>query len=213
MNITWLGQACFKIQGKDATIIIDPFDANIGLKVPRLAGDLLLITHDHNDHNNRKGVGGDPFIIDGPGEYEVRNVFVYGVPGFHDTKQGSDTGVVTMYAIEFEGLTVAHLGDIGTPELTPKQLEKLEDVDILMIPIGGVYTVDAKGAAKIISQIEPRIVIPMHYYIPGLKTPKRLETEDAFRREMGSKTEVIDTLRITKKDIPQEETRVIFLKP
>ncbi|MFC1687186.1 MBL fold metallo-hydrolase [Patescibacteria group bacterium] len=212
MIITWLGQACFKIQGKETTIVIDPYE-NIGLKLPRLSANLLCITHSHHDHAYRKGVSGDPYIIDGPGEYEVKKVFVYGVAGYHDTKQGAERGVVTMYRIDFEDLTLAHLGDLGTSELTPEQLEKLEDVDILMLPIGGVYTIDAQGASKIISQIEPRIVIPMHYQIPGLKLPKKIDTSDKFRKEMGSKAEEMDKFRVTKRDIPQEETKIIFLKP
>ncbi len=212
MLITWLGQACFKIEGKETTIVIDPYE-DIGLKLSKLTAQLLLITHDHHDHANRKAVSGDPFVIAGPGEYEIRNVFVYGIAGYHDTSQGAERGMITMYTIEYEGMTLAHLGDLGTAELTPEQMEKLEDVDILMIPIGGEYTIDAKGAAKIISHIEPRIVIPMHYYIPGLKTGKKLDDEQKFRREMGAKTEVMDKLRMTSKDIPQEETRIIFLKP
>lgn len=213
MTITWLGQACFKIEGKDTTIVIDPYDASIGLKLPKLTAQILLITHGHRDHANRAGVSGSPFVIEGPGEYEVRNVFVYGVPGFHDTEQGASRGMITMYAVEFEGLTIAHLSDLGTTELTPEQLDKLEDVDILMIPVGGVYTIDAKGAAKVISQIEPRIVVPMHYHIPGLKLPKPIENSEKFRKELGVKTELLDKLRITQRDIPQEETRVIELKP
>lgn len=212
MLITWLGQACFKIEGKDTTIVIDPY-ADIGLRLPKLTAQVLLITHDHHDHANRAGVSGSPYIIEGPGEYESRNVFVYGIPGFHDTSEGAERGMVTMYTIEYEGLTIAHLGDLGTPDLTAEQKEKLDDVDILMIPIGGTFTIDAKGASKVISQIEPRIVIPMHYQIPGLKLSKKIEDEEKFRREMGAKTEVMDKLRITTKDIPQEETRIIFLKP
>ncbi len=213
MIITWLGQACFRIQGKDSTIVIDPFDTSIGLKLPKLSADLLLITHDHYDHANRSAIAGSPFIIDGPGEYEVRNIFIYGVQGYHDSSHGADRGMVTMYSIEYEGLTIAHLADLGTSELTQEQLEKLEDVDILMIPVGDIYTIDAKGASKVISQIEPRIVIPMHYQIPGLKLGKKLDDGEKFRREMGAKAETMDKLRITSKEVPQEETRIIFLKP
>src|SRR3990167_7128783 len=212
MIITWLGQACFKIQAKDVTIVIDPYE-NIGLKLPRVTADLLLITHGHDDHANRKGVTGTPFVIDGPGEYEIKKVFVYGVSGYHDEDQGKSRGLVTMYRIECEGLTVAHLGDIGTSDLTQEQLEKLEDVDILMIPVGGVYTVDAKGAAKIVNHLEPRIVIPMHYQIQGLTLQKKLDTIDGFRKEMGGKGEILDKFRVMKRDVPQEDMQVVYLKP
>lgn len=209
MIITWLGQSAFKIEDKDITLAIDPHDKT-GLKMPKFQADILLITHDHDDHNNIKAIKGDPFVIDGAGEYEVKNVFVYGLRAWHDNKEGADRGRITLYLIEYGGIKIAHLSDIGQDNLTQRQLEKLEGVDILLIPVGGIYTINGTGAVKIISQIQPRIIIPMHYKIPGLKL--KLEPVDKFLKEFGvTSPEKMDKLKINKKDLPQEETKVIIL--
>jgi len=210
MTIFWLGQGAFKIIDKEVIIAIDPYD-KIGIKMSRFQADILLITHDHADHNFREAIKGEPFIIDSQGEYEVKNVFVYGLPAFHDNKQGAERGKITIYIIELEGMKIAHLGDLGQESLTEEQLEELEGVDILLIPVGGTYTIDGAEAVKIINQIQPRIVIPMHYKIPGL-TESKLESVEKFLKEFGvAKVEKADKLKISKKDLPQEETRVIVL--
>jgi len=209
MYITWLGQSCFKIQGKEVTIVTDPHEPSLGLKLPRMNADIVTVSHDHYDHNNSGAISGHPIVINTPGEYEVKKVFIYGIPSWHDDKQGAERGNNTIYLFEFEELKIAHLGDLGCA-LTDEQLEKLEGADILMIPVGGVYTLNAKGAAQVISQIEPRIVIPMHYKVPGLKV--NIDGVDKFSRELGAKkAESIDKLRIIKRDLPAEETKIIIL--
>jgi len=211
MTITWLGHSCFKIEDKEVRVITDPFDASVGLKVPRLETDIVTISHDHQDHNNLEAIKGNSFIIRGPGEYEVKNVFVYGIPSYHDKSEGKERGTNTIYLIEMEDIKIAHLGDLGQSSLTNEQLESLDGVDILMIPIGGIYTINAKEAVDIINQIEPRIVIPMHYKVPGLKI--NLDGLDKFCKEIGiCKKEAIDKLRITKKDLPVEEMEVLTMK-
>jgi len=176
MIISWFGQSCFKIQGEKSTLVTDPFDKSFGLKVPRLAADVVTTSHDHKDHNNTKVVRGiaenQPFIIDGPGEYEVKNIFIYGVKAYHDNKEGQERGENIIYRIGIDGISIAHLGDLGHA-LKNGQIERLEGVDILMIPVGGIYTIDAKKETEVISQIEPRIEIPIHYHIKGMKTPKK----------------------------------------
>lgn len=210
MYITWLGQSCFKIQGKEVTIATDPYDPATGLKLSRMTADIVTVSHDHYDHNYVAAISGNPFVINTPGEYEVKRVFIYGIPSWHDNKEGEERGANTIFLFEFEELKIAHLGDLGH-SLSDEQLEKLEAVDILMIPVGGVYTLSAKEAAHVISQIEPRVVIPMHYKIPGLKV--NIDGLDKFSKEMGAKkAEPLDKLRITKKDLPAEETRIIILK-
>ena len=221
MQIFWQGQSCFQINttpGKNnqINIVIDPFDESVGFKVPNLQADIVLITHNHPDHNNAKAVKGPggqaPFLISNPGEYEIREVYVQGIPAWHDEVLGKERGPVTIYTIDTEDLRVCHLGDLGQKELTDEQLEKIGEVDILMIPVGGVYTITASDAVKIIAQIEPRIVIPMHYAIPGLKV--KLDGVDKFLKEMGVKSvEPQQKLLIKKKDLPQEETKVMLLKP
>ncbi|KPJ71809.1 hypothetical protein AMJ50_00570 [Parcubacteria bacterium DG_74_3] len=217
MKITWRGQSCFQIvtqgnkEGK-VNIVIDPFSEEIGLRVPKLEADILLITHQHSDHNNIKAVSGHPFLFEGPGEYEIKGIFIQGISGFHDESQGQERGVTTIYTIETEDLSVCHLGDLGQKELTTEQLEKIGDVDILMIPIGGKYTISAKEAIKILSQIEPKIIIPMHYLIPRLKT--KLAGLDEFLKTLGIKSvEPLNTLSIRKRNISEEEVKIIILKP
>jgi L-ascorbate metabolism protein UlaG (beta-lactamase superfamily) len=211
MTITWLGQSCFKIEDKEVRIITDPFEAAIGLKPPRVEADIVTISHDHTDHNNLEAIKGSPFVIKGPGEYEVKSVFVYGIPSFHDKSEGRERGANTLYLIEMEDIKIAHLGDLGQSSLTDEQLESLDGVDILLVPVGGVYTINAKEAVDIINQIEPRIVIPMHYKVPGLKIG--LDGLDKFCKEIGiCKKEAVEKLKISKKDLPVEEMDVITMK-
>jgi L-ascorbate metabolism protein UlaG (beta-lactamase superfamily) len=217
MQIIWQGQSCFQMissQGKNhqVNIVIDPFDESLGLRVPKLEADILLVTHQHHDHNNVKAVAGNPFLIEGPGEYEIKEVFIQGIPSWHDDKQGKERGQNTIYTIETEEIRLCHLGDLGQKELTSEQIEKIGEVDILMIPIGGVYTISAKEAVKIMSQIEPNIILPMHYQIPKLKL--KLDGLDKFLKTMGIKSITpLAKLSIKKKDISPEEAKIIVLKP
>jgi len=128
--------------------VIDPYDEKIGLKLPNLSADIVLVTHNHSDHNNVAGVKGTPFVIDGPGEYEVKEVFINGISSFHDDKEGKERGLNTIYVIEAEDLRFCHLGDLGQKQLTDEQLEKIDGIDVLMIPVGGEYTIDSSSAQK-----------------------------------------------------------------
>jgi L-ascorbate metabolism protein UlaG (beta-lactamase superfamily) len=217
MNIVWHGHAFFQImtarsKEEKLTLAIDPFSEEVGLKAPSVEADILLVSHDHYDHNNLKAIKGRPFLIQGPGEYEIKEVFIQGIAAYHDKSQGKERGRVTIYTIETEGARLCHLGDFGQKELTSEQIEKIGDCDILMIPVGGVYTISGPEAAKIISQIEPKIVIPMHYQLPKLKL--KLESLDKFLKAMGQKgTLPQPKLSLKAKDLPQEETKIIVLKP
>ena len=217
MQIFWHGQSCFQIisnqrKNGQVNIVIDPYSEDIGLKVPKLEADVLLVSHQHHDHNNVKAVGGNPFLIQWPGEYEIKEVFVQGIPAFHDSSSGKERGTNTIYTIEAEDLKLCHLGDLGQKELTPEQIEKIGGVDILMIPVGGVFTISAKEAVKIMSQIEPSIIIPMHYQLPKLRI--KLDGIDKFFKVMGiKKLESLPKLSIKKKDISPEEARIIVLNP
>jgi len=217
MQIFWHGQSCFQIisnqrKNGQVNIVIDPYSEDFGLKVPKLEADVLLVSHQHHDHNNVKAVGGNPFLIQGPGEYEIKEVFVQGIPAFHDSSSGKERGTNTIYTIEAEDLKLCHLGDLGQKELTPEQIEKIGGVDILMIPVGGVFTISAKEAVKIMSQIEPSIIIPMHYQLPKLRI--KLDGIDKFFKVMGiKKLESLPKLSIKKKDISPEEARIIVLNP
>lgn len=217
MNIIWHGQSYFEIIVKnsingDVKIAIDPYGEDLGIKPPKTEAHILLITHQHQDHNNKAVIKGQPFVIENPGEYEIKGVFVRGIPGFHDNQKGKERGSIVIYTIGAEDIKICHLGDLGQKELSSEQLEEISEVDILMIPVGGNYTIDAKDATEIVSQIEPRIVIPMHYKIPGLKLD--IDGVEKFLKVMGIEgLEVLPKFKISAKDLPQEETEVVVLQP
>jgi L-ascorbate metabolism protein UlaG (beta-lactamase superfamily) len=201
-------------KGKDSQVklVVDPYGEATGLSLPSMEADVVLVTHDHEDHNNKKAVKGEPFVIVNPGEYEVKGVFIQGIPSFHDDVLGKERGQNTIYTLEGEGIKVCHLGDFGQKELTPQQLESIGDVDILLIPVGGVYTINGKEAQKVISQLEPKIVIPMHYALPKLKY--KLNPVDDFLHTMGAKkVEAQEKLVVKEKDLAQdrEETEIVVL--
>jgi len=225
MQIIWKGQSCFQIitnrtknnlgdngrNNNQVNIVIDPYGETTGLRVPKLEADILLVTHDHPDHNNIKAVSGNYFLILGAGEYEIKDVFIQGIPAFHDPACKTGKGEVTIYTIESEEIRICHLADLGQKELTEDQVEKIGNIDILMIPVGGVYTISSKEATKIISQIEPKIVIPMHYHIPKLKI--KLEGLEKFLKAMGVKSpETLNKLTIKKKDLPEEGMEIKVLR-
>jgi len=210
MTITWYGQSCFKIQGKEIILITDPYDKSIGLRPPYIHAGIVTVSHPHDDHNNVKAIKGQPFVIDGPGEYETKGVEVLGIQTFHDKKEGKERGLNTVYVIRMNEISICHLGDLGHL-LLDKQIEDINGVDILLIPVGGVYTINALEAVKVIDSLEPKIVIPMHYKIPKLTMD--LHKIDKFCIELGiSKANVEEKLVIKKKDLPQEETKVVLLK-
>jgi len=217
MNISWYGHSCFQCQfninGENVSFVVDPYNPNIGLKMPSLNADFALVTHQHEDHNYVEALKltGEKTVIDSPGEYEIKNVFVQGLASFHDDNQGKDRGQNVIYKIKGEGITLAHLGDLGC-DLNSEQLEALENVDILMIPVGGNYSLDAKKAAHLIKQLDPKIVIPMHYKIPGLDMD--IEDLQPFAKEMGLGEYVVETsLKISASQLVNENVIVKILKP
>ncbi|MFH1769887.1 MAG: MBL fold metallo-hydrolase [Parcubacteria group bacterium] len=204
MVISWYGQACFRFESKDVRILIDPFSKDIGLRPPRLNDNIYLVTHDHYDHNSVEGVSPESFVIRGPGEYERDGAQIVGVNSFHDNEKGAKRGLNTIYVIKFEQITICHMGDFGQYELDDEQLDKIGNIDILMIPVGGTYTIDGKEAVSIVKQIEPKIIVPMHYSVKDLNI--KLDNEKTFIKELGIKPESVDQLRISKKALPQDET-------
>lgn len=222
MTITWYGQSCFKIETRETILAIDPFSRDIGLAPPRFHADLVLVTHQHHDHNNisaisprlpkdeANGSKKELMAIDGPGEYEIRGLAITGIPTFHDSRQGQDRGPNTVFRIEAEGMVFVHLGDFGESAPREETLDAIGNTDILAVPVGGTYTIDGAAAAKVVNKIEPRIVIPMHYALPGLKA--KLAPLENFLKEYGTPgLERLDKLIVKKKDLP-EEVRVVVLK-
>ena len=209
MDITHLGHSSFKIKGKKAVVVTDPYEESIGLKFPKTTADILTISHNHRDHNATNLVDGELFIVDGPGEYEIKGVKITGIPSFHDTKEGGERGKNIIFNVKIDGLWICHLGDLGQNELTNGQMERVNSVDILFVPVGGVYTIDTTVASKIVSELEPKIVIPMHYHEEGSNL--KLEPAEKFLKEMGAeKAPASDKLTISKEKLP-EELAVVLL--
>jgi L-ascorbate metabolism protein UlaG (beta-lactamase superfamily) len=211
MIIQYFGQSYFKIETKNKIIAIDPFSEKIlGIKPARFKADILLITHAHEDHNNKNAILGEPFVLEGPGEIEKEGIIIEGLPSYHDNHLGHDRGFNTIYKIQSEDLTICHLGDLGEKMLKEETLEKLSEIDILLVPVGGIYTINAEEAIGIINQIEPKIVIPMHYRLNNLKL--KLDPLDKFLKAFGKKPEELDKLVIRRTQLPLE-TKLIILKP
>ncbi|MFC1621795.1 MBL fold metallo-hydrolase [Patescibacteria group bacterium] len=216
MEITYIGHACFRIKGKDTTVVIDPYDpTKVGFKLPKLGADIVLTTHDHDDHGYVKGVSDYKLHIKTPGEYEMAGTYISGFSTKHDTKNGVDRGDNTIYFIEIDGFNLLHLGDLGH-ELSKETMERLPDIDILMIPVGGTYTINANTATKVISSIEPKAVIPMHYQTEDLKLSKKLDGIKVFLEAMGEENGIkeVESLKVSRDiDLPSEEMGVFVLKP
>jgi len=217
MEIIFHGQSFFEISlknndSKQVNIAIDPFGDEIGLKPPKAEADILLLSHNHKDHSNTDIISGDYFLIDSLGEFEVKGVLVQGIAAFHDNTQGKDRGSVVIFKIDAEGIKLCFLSDLGQDELSSEQVEEIGEVDVLFCPVGGNYTINAKGAAHIISQIEPRLVIPMHYFLPGLKA--ELESVEKFLKQMGDENpEKTKKLKVNLKTLPLDETKILVLEP
>ncbi|MBI5876129.1 MAG: MBL fold metallo-hydrolase [Chloroflexi bacterium] len=209
MEITWYGHSCFRLRGKEGTVITDPFGKDCGYEWSRPRADLVTVSHAHDNHNAWSRVAGDPKVVHGPGEYEINNIFVTGIGSFHDNKKGAERGKNTIYLIEFEDLRICHLGDLGhTPN--DSQAEALADLDVLFVPVGGQSALSASQAAEVVSQLEPRVVIPMHYKTKAFEG--KLDGLDKFLKEMGLKTvEEHETLKITHSS-DDEETKLVVLK-
>lgn len=201
MEIVSLGHSSFKIIGKEISIITDPFDpAKAGMPFPKAEADVVTKSHDHSDHNNLKAVKGQFVCFDSPGEYEIKNSEIIGIDSFHDDKKGEERGRSTIFTYNVDGIKICHLGDLGE-SLSTEQLEKIDGVDVLMIPVGGRVTIDPKMAVKVISDIEPKIAIPMHFK-EGAFTD--FAAVDDFVKEIGKEPKKAERLKIQKKDLPEE---------
>jgi len=218
MTITWFGHSCFRIESKEGSVLIDPFSKDIGLKPPRVKDDLILVTHDHYDHNNVEGAPPQAMVITGPGEYEKQGIYVRGILSYHDKVEGKERGFNTIYVIKAEDMVICHMGDFGQAEFWGNQLDDIGDVDILMLPVGGKYTIDYKEAVETVGKIGPKIVIPMHYKIKDLRID--IDGVDKFIKELGLTPEKVDPstslgtgkYKIAKKNLPMEETKLIMFQ-
>lgn len=214
MVIKHLGHSSFRIRGSSGTVITDPFsEKSVGFRFPSTSSDIVTVSHQHEDHNCVNSVEGQPFVIDGPGEYEVKGIRIHGISTFHDNQRGVQRGKNVMYFFHIDGVSLLHCGDLGHA-LTEEHVDIVEEVDILFVPVGGVYTIDAKTAAEIVSRLGPRVTVPMHYNEKRLNQEvfgKLLRIED-FLSEMGQEdVKSQEKLVISKSKLP-EETEVVVLK-
>lgn len=218
MTITYHGHSCFKIKGARGTVVTDPYSAYIGFGMPTLSGDMVTVSHNHDDHNAYAEIKGTartakPFLINKPGEYEVGGISVFGIKTFHDGVQGTERGTNTVYKIFMDNLTVCHLGDLGH-ELTPDQIEDLGEIDVLLCPVGGHFTVNSEQAVKLIHSIEPSIVIPMHYRTDKHNSDVFADVQplESFLKEYGAETTPQKKLDITKQNLPEETELVLLME-
>ena len=214
MEIIYLGHSSFRLSNKNLSILTDPFDPEmVGLKFPKIQADYVTISHEHADHNNADLVEGAKRVFRGPGEYEVEGISFSGIQTFHDSNKGVDRGKNTVFAIDFDGIRIAHLGDLGH-KLTESQINALGDVDILMIPVGGYFTFELPEAVETTRAIEPKIVIPMHYQVPQMNTKlsEHIKPPDAFIAELGLKVEKMNKLTVKQGSFPIDEQAIVLLE-
>lgn len=210
MDITWLGHACFRLRGRDAVALTDPYARSLGLSLGRQSADIVTVSHDSSNHNAVEALDGQPRVVRGPGEYEVRGIIITGVATPGEREAGGKFGRNTAYAIEIDDLTICHLGDLGKT-LNAEQIEALKDPDVLLIPAGGLCTINPAEVAEVVSQLEPKLVVPMHYALPGVKLD--LEPLDKFCREMGvQEVRSQPKLAVTRGSLPDETTVLILEK-
>ena len=214
MEIRYFGHASFLIKTKTAKIVTDPFDPQmVGLKFPKVEAEIVTVSHNHQDHNRVDLVGGSPTVFDWPGEFEKMGVRIFGFKTYHDKEKGAKRGENIIFKIEAEGISVVHCGDLG---LVPDDgfLDRLGNVDILFLPVGGFYTIDASEAYELVKKIEPRIVIPMHYNHPKLNQQvfASLTPVEEFTKKFGiEKPELLPKL-VYKKEEEEGEMRVVVLE-
>lgn len=212
MEITWFGHSCFKLNERGAaTVITDPYDAQATGHVPlSISGEIVTISHNKPGHNHVAAIKGEPFVISGPGEYEIGGVFVTGIQTNGHSDSFDPTERNTMYIYDFDGVKVAHLG--GTNRVpNQSEVEELGNVHILLIPIGGTSTLNAVQAAEMVNLIEPNIVIPMHYMTES--SIIKLDPLNKFLKEMGlSNIEPVDSYKVTNPRNLPEETQVVVLE-
>lgn len=207
MEINWLGHSCFRLKGSHATVITDPYSPDLGYTISKATANIITVSHQHSGHSYISAISGEPKVVSGPGEYEVSGVLIIGMPSFHDEDKGEKKGKNTIYLMELDEITICHLGDLGH-SLSTSQAEELGNIDVLLIPIGGISTIDAAQAAEIVRQLEPKVVIPMHYKTEAVS--RNLAPVESFLNEMGIKELASQPkLNITKANLPL--TTQVFL--
>ncbi len=213
MKIQWLGHSSFKLtESTDRSVVIDPYSSEYGVTFPEVTADAVTISHSHNDHNAAYLVKGEPRILDRVGSFEVNGIHIYSVMSYHDEKKGSIRGKNLVFKFRMDGVEVCHLGDIGE-ELTPMLAELIGAVNVLLIPVGGNYTIDAEVAADYVEKLMPDVVIPMHYYEKDMDID--LDEVDVFLKQYDEENIIEvggDTVEFDRADFDGESTKIYLLE-
>ncbi|OGM08631.1 hypothetical protein A2159_03745 [Candidatus Woesebacteria bacterium RBG_13_34_9] len=212
MDITYLGHSSFRIKFREAYLVTDPYNPkSVGIKYSKTSSEIVTISHDHEDHNFTDLITDTRKIVDGPGEYEILGISIIGIGVYHDDKKGELRGRNIIYIIEADGLRLVHLGDLGH-RLSEDVIDQLGTVDVLMIPVGGFYTIGSSEATDIVRDIEPSITIPMHYKVEGINSEifGKLDTVDSFLKEIAITIEKVEKLSIKANELGDEQKVVVF---
>jgi L-ascorbate metabolism protein UlaG (beta-lactamase superfamily) len=208
MEITWYGRACFRLRGRDATVITDPCPPSTGFVAGKHDVDLLTISHDHPDHAYLRSITAG-LTLTRPGEYEFHDLLVTGVRTYHDGSGGTERGENVVFTAEVDGVHICHLGDLGHL-LTEEEIQEIGPVDVLLVPVGGNFTISPSEAAEVVAQFSPKLVIPMHYAVDGASTD--LQGPEKFLHEMAVTEPVRQPkAQVTSSSLP-EETQVVLLE-
>jgi L-ascorbate metabolism protein UlaG (beta-lactamase superfamily) len=215
VDLTWLGHACFRLRSRDVTILTDPFEgADWGYPPLAATANVVTISNEHPHHAGVAGVEGHPRVLRGPGEYEIGGALIWGVRTLrHTDAAGVRSPKNTAFIIQLEELTVCHLGDLAQSPLSPEELTHIKDADVLLVPVGGNCTINATQAAAIVAQIEPKLIVPMHYATDATRGHIVLDDVEPFCRELGATdASPRGRLNITPSSLPNEPT-VVLLEP
>ncbi len=210
LQIRWFGHACFRISSPSGVkVLTDPFDESVGYCLPDTFADVVTSSHDHFDHSNVSVVKGNPVILKGQGEYKDERVNIYSIETWHDTEHGAKRGRNQVFIIEVDGVRMVHMGDIGH-DLAPSQLNAIKPVDVLFVPCGGYYTIDAAGAKKLVEAARPKVVIPMHYKTETVRDWP-IATVDKFLEGFDNVVRLdCNQLELTPDELPEDTTIYVF---
>lgn len=212
MKIQWLGHSCFRLEeSTDSSVVTDPYRSYVGFDLPKVQADVVTVSHDHDDHNFVEGVGGNPVVLSETGSYEIKGLHISAFGTYHDEEEGKKRGGNLIFKFRIDGVDVCHMGDIGQ-ECTPDLAEAIGPVNVLLIPVGGTYTIDCEQAKEYVDRLMPDIVIPMHYKTRGHEFD--IDKVDGFLRQFED--EVVeyaesDTIEISRGQLDGDYTRVVVL--
>lgn len=213
MKVKWLGHATFLITSDEGTkIITDPYQPGVfGLDYGKIeeAADIVVVSHDHSDHNYVKGVPGNPQVVKGSGSHKVKGIEFKGIPSYHDDSRGSERGENAMFCFTVNGVRICHVGDLGHT-LSDRQVADIGEVDVLLIPVAGTYTLDAAAANKVVDQIKPRVIIPMHFKTDRCPTFPVTDVEPFLKSKTNVKRMDTPEVELKKEQLPTARETIVL---